>query len=909
MNKYTKIRLAVLICFVILFICLNHIINWAVVKYDNLNNMVEINKDNLSDFKKDKVYYWIEELDIYGNIAKYLNFRGWALAETEEDSSNRKVELILFNKEKQYAISTTLHERETYRAFPGKKIDGKKHGFYGKASLINLRDGLYDLYINDVENDKNYGLVYTRRYIEKYGQNICISELDKLNTCINTLNTINNSDIKFDIERIYIDDNYLNISGWAYLNDIQDNVRVLIGIKDNSTDREEFYTASRTVRNGIKKSFENNKANPNKGFRVKIPISDDKRYKISSIVIADKGKYYKTGFKEIDTIKYQQQINLNSVQNENAINLYIEKNKKEGNELFIAGWAYLNNINKTGKIYAGLKDNTGNEIYYTLEQIERNDVIKQYDNNTDLLNSGFYGFIDLQGTYRLSSIIIEYEDKYYRKEIGKQETKVESVNKKNYSTISNINKQHIINSNNIFMYIEDNQKNNNQFSILGWAYIKDINKTGKVYIGIKDNAGKEIYYTTEQKTRPDVVKYFNNAELLNSGFKANIKIDNIDNFQFSSIIIEYKDKYYRQEIEQQQTENENYSSIFNIDEKQIINSDNVFMYIEDNKQNNKQFSVLGWAYLTDINKTGKVYVGIKDKTGKETYYITEQTERPDVVKHFNNTDLLNSGFKANIKLEDNEEHALSSIVIEYDNKYYKKTINKQQIVELEKNKIIEGNALDLYIEKNQYQNNALVIEGWAYIKDIKKTGPIYIGVKDKAGKETYYVTEQTERPDVVKHFNNTDLLNSGFKANIKLEDNEEHTLSSIVIEYDNKYYKRTLNGQQIVELEKEKIIEGSALDLYVEKNEQHNNALFIAGWAYIKDIKKTGPIYIGVKDKAGKETYYVTEQIERPDVVKYFNNADLLKSGFKVNIENNEAFKLSSVIVEYENKYYKTNIE
>ena len=783
MNKYTKMRLAVLICFIILFICLNHIVNWAVVKYNNLNNMVEINKDNLSDFKKDKVYYWIEELDIYGNIAKYLNFRGWSLAETEEDSSNRKVELILFNKEKQYAISTTLHERETYRAFPGKKIDGKKHGFYGKASLINLRDGLYDLYINDVENDKNYGLVYTRRYIEKYGQNICISELDKLNTCINTLNTVNSSDIKFDIERIYIDDNYLNISGWAYLNDIQDNVRVLVGIKDNSTDREEFYTASRTMRNSTKKSLGNNKANPNKGFRVKIPISDDKRYKISSIVIADKGKYYKTGFKEIDTIKYQQQINLNSVQNENAINLYIEKNKKEGNELFIAGWAYLNNINKTGKIYAGLKDNTGNEIYYTLEQVERNDVVKHYDNNTDLLNSGFYGLIDLQGTYRLSSIIIEYEGKYYRKEIGKQQTKVERVNKKNYSTILNINKQNIINSNNIFMYIEDNQKNNNQFSILGWAYIKDINKTGKVYIGIKDNAGKEIYYTAEQ------------------------------------------------------------------------------------------------------------------------------IERPDVVKHFNNADLLNSGFKANIELENNEEHTLSSIVIEYDNKYYKRSLNVQQIVELEKEKIIEGSALDLYVEKNEQHNNALFIEGWAYLKDLNKSGPIYIGVKDKAGKETYYITEQTERPDVVKHFNNTDLLNSGFKANIELEDNEEHALSSIVIEYDNKYYKRTLNGQQIVELEKEKIIEGSALDLYVEKNEQHNNALSIAGWAYIKDIKKIGPIYIGVKDKAGKETYYVTEQIERPDVVKYFNNADLLKSGFKVNIENNEAFKLSSVIVEYENKYYKTNIE
>lgn len=571
MNKYTKIRLAVLICFIILFICLNHIINWAIVKYNNLNNMVEINNDNLSDLKKDKVYYWIEEFDIYGNIAKYLNFRGWSFAETEEDSSNRKVELILYNQDNQYAIYPSIHERETYRAFPDKKINGKMHGFYGKASLINLRDGIYDIYINDIENNKNYGLVYTRRYINKYGQNICISELDKVNTCINTLNTVNTNDIDFNIERIYIDDNYLNISGWAYLNDIQDNVRVLVGIKDNNTNREEYYTASRTKRNISKDSPENIKTNSDEGFRVKIPISDYKRYKISSIVIFNKGKYYKTEFKEIDTVKYQQQINLNSVQNENAINLYIEKNKKEGNELFIAGWAYLNNINKTGKIYAGLKDNAGNEIYYTLEQIERNDVMKQY-NNADLLNSGFYGFIDLQEDYKLSSIIIEYEGKYYRKEIGKQETKVENVNKKNYSTISNINKQNIINSNNIFIYIEDNQKNNNQLSVLGWAYLTDINKTGKVYIGIKDKTGKETYYITEQIERPDVVKHFNNADLLYSGFKANIKLEKNEKLTFSSIVIKDDNKYYKQNIDK--------NPIIKLEKEKIIESNHLDLYVE-----------------------------------------------------------------------------------------------------------------------------------------------------------------------------------------------------------------------------------------------------------------------------------------------------------------------------------------
>lgn len=416
MNKYTKIRLTVLICFIILFICLNHIINWAIVKCNNLNNMVEINNDNLSDLKKDQIYYWIEELDVYGNIVKYLNFRGWSFAETEEDSSNRKVELILYNKDKQYAIYPSLHERETYRAFPDKKIDGKKHGFYGKVSLINLHDGIYDIYINNIENKKNYGLVYTRRYIYKYGQNICISELDKLNTCINTLNTIKNNDIEFNIESIYINDNYLTVTGWASLNNLHDNVRVFIGIKDKSTEREEFYTASTIHRTSSKKSIENNKVDLNNGFRVRIPISADKEYEVSSIVIGYKGRYYQTESKEIGAVKYQQQIHLSPVQNDNNINFYIDKNKREDDNLFIAGWAYMKDINKIGPIYVGVKDKSGKEIYYTTEQLERPDVVKYFNNNEDLLNSGFMVSIKINNieNYKLSSIAIEYDGKYYR---------------------------------------------------------------------------------------------------------------------------------------------------------------------------------------------------------------------------------------------------------------------------------------------------------------------------------------------------------------------------------------------------------------------------------------------------------------------------------------------------------------
>ena len=609
--------------------------------------------------------------------------------------------------------------------------------------------------------------------------------------------------------------------------------------------------------------------------------------------LLDTKRFYKkigTDFEQYIPENFIVSLNKDDIEFSEDIKKNVDKYERNSEKIYIDGWVYLKNTSSSQQeIILELIDNQSNSYYYNTNKTIRNDVAFVYKNSL-YRESGFSFNI----TSNIPDNIVDYNL------LLKDGNNLYQYGLPRASKIE-LDEFEYINGD-LDLYIEQNQKSQNILEVGGWAYVKGERKTGPIYVGIKNKAGEEIYYKAELFERPDVIQYLsNNRNLLNSGFKANIEVADDDEYYFSSLIVEVNNKYYRNTI--------NMNSKIEFGKNIIMEENNLDLYIEKNQYQNNALVIEGWAYLTDINKTGKVYVGIKDKAGKETYYITEQTERPDVVKHFNNTDLLNSGFKANIELEDNEEHALSSIVIEYDNKYYKRSLNEQQIVELEKEKIIEGNALDLYVEKNEQHNNALSIEGWAYLTDINKTGKVYVGIKDKTGKETYYITEQIERPDVVKHFNNTDLLNSGFKANIKLEDNEEHTLSSIVIEYDNKYYKRSLNEQQIVELEKNKIIEGTVLDLYVEKNEQQNNALFIEGWAYIKDIKKTGPIYIGVKDKAGKETYYVTEQTERPDVVKYFNNADLLKSGFQVKIENNEAFKLSSVIVEYENKYYKTNIE
>lgn len=98
----------------------------------------------------------------------------------------------------------------------------------------------------------------------------------------------------------------------------------------------------------------------------------------------------------------------------------------------------------------------------------------------------------------------------------------------------------------------------------------------------------------------------------------------------------------------------------------------------------------------------------------------------------------------------------------------------------------------------------------------------------------------------------------------------------------------------------------------LKKNEQHNNALSIEGWAYLQNIGKTGQVYVGIKDKSGKETYYTADMFARPDVVQYFNNnADLLNCGYSVSIKvkNKEDYKLSSIVIEYDEKYYRKPVK
>ena len=321
--------------------------------------------------------------------------------------------------------------------------------------------------------------------------------------------------------------------------------------------------------------------------------------------------------------------------------------------------------------------------------------------------------------------------------------------------------------------------------------------------------------------------------------------------------------------------------IVSLNKDDIEFSEDIKKNVDKYERNSEKIYIDGWVYLKNTSSSQQeIILELIDNQSNSYYYNTNKTIRNDVAFVYKNSLYRESGFSFNITSNIPDNIVDYNLLLKDGNNLYQYGLPRASKIELDEFEYINGD-LDLYIEQNQKSQNILEVGGWAYVKGERKTGPIYVGIKNKAGEEIYYKAELFERPDVIQHLsNNRNLLNSGFKANIEVAD-DEYYFSSLIVEVNNKYYRNTINMNSKIEFGKNIIMEENNLDLYVEKNEQHNNALSIEGWAYITDINKTGKVYVGIKDKTGKETYYITEQTERPDVVKHFNNTDLLNSEIK----------------------------
>lgn len=162
-NKIIYVILIVLLCLWVVFS------NRIMVEVHGGDIIYKYNEKRSFD---DIVVYSVDLPEYIGGRFEEIYFSGWSFCETESDNSGKRVGIIIEdeNKDNNYYCETIPGDRLDVKSTmetQGYKIKGSNHGFAFKFSAINIKNGKYRLYLYDVENDENSGLVDLNIYMIK----------------------------------------------------------------------------------------------------------------------------------------------------------------------------------------------------------------------------------------------------------------------------------------------------------------------------------------------------------------------------------------------------------------------------------------------------------------------------------------------------------------------------------------------------------------------------------------------------------------------------------------------------------------------------------------------------------------------------------------------------------------------
>ena len=201
------------------------------------------------------------------------------------------------------------------------------------------------------------------------------------------------------------------------------------------------------------------------------------------------------------------------------------------------------------------------------------------------------------------------------------------------------------------------------------------------------------------------------------------------------------------------------------------------------------------------------------------------------------------------------------------------------------------NQIQFNIEKNTFNNEILIIEGWAFLKDVKSkmTDSVYI-VLDSDDKTYLTKTEIKERPDVAQHFKSDSLKNSGFKAIVYTDGIENADYKVLIGIKSNNLWTFESSNQPVFNLNRayppvkltKLPFESEHVKYNIERNQDESGELYISGWAYIKNENSlNSTIEIVLENSTGTSYTIKTLQNQRSDVTAHFKSeANYDNSGF-----------------------------
>lgn len=176
-NKKNKVLLILTAILLLYLLLINNIIvsskNIIIEKIDPQEYLIN-----------DNVVYSISDIYIEENdLSQPIIISGWAFCETLQNNSNKYINVIITNDINAYKSSISkLAKRAdiTYEYLKkGKNIQGDNHEFGFFLPTINLKNGIYKIYLEVYENENSNGICYINCLLEKdkYGIRIIDNEI------------------------------------------------------------------------------------------------------------------------------------------------------------------------------------------------------------------------------------------------------------------------------------------------------------------------------------------------------------------------------------------------------------------------------------------------------------------------------------------------------------------------------------------------------------------------------------------------------------------------------------------------------------------------------------------------------------------------------------------------------------
>lgn len=114
-------------------------------------------------------YTAVEELARFTDIYQTVEVKGWAFLPTDQDNAGKTLALYFRSEGGAcYQLTPEICDRwDVKKAYDQEGAQGVRHGFLARFSPLSMKNGVYRLYIQDVENDAVEGLLDTGVDYEK----------------------------------------------------------------------------------------------------------------------------------------------------------------------------------------------------------------------------------------------------------------------------------------------------------------------------------------------------------------------------------------------------------------------------------------------------------------------------------------------------------------------------------------------------------------------------------------------------------------------------------------------------------------------------------------------------------------------------------------------------------------------